>query len=678
MLSLFVGISTGAAQQVAPSTNGFYSFQISSRTFEKPFVGENATGRAHLLISQTLNNSGALSLWYERGFPSVTQDYGAELNGLPLQGGYARINLGDFLLQPLLPARFAINAASLRQVYPLRGFSFRQSGGRVQWNVFAGQARRFRQLPDFEAERPILVGIQQLQRFRDHHYGIGFTGVIDPTFVDTTDTRQFVGMLNGTYYRSLTPRVGLLGELHALYRGLGARAGTQFKLYSGEVTATFYAFGSGFPFVFPLYRPGENGITLSGRYQLTEFSSLFAHIDYVLATKVNERKDIRAEISYGTSLGSNRPYLYVSYSRNTINFDTTQTFSIGQNVDLLALSLTRSSASQLSTLRLEHLIRSGSGRTHQTRASYYYRRLLQRRSFLNATLHTQLTGRNDYKFDGGSTLERPLRRQLNYLVGLGVNVRTNSNQTTGEGLLRLGLSRRITRNGLSLRLETAIPFPIGLERSTVPIMRFSFDIGHRQSWQSLDNIQDAFMPAWSSRDAGVIEGSVQFEGEGVGRVTIYVNGEPRAITGGNGRFRVRRVPPGMATIRLDVREFEAEYGVVGGPARQVEVRPGQVTQVPFTLAIMRYLQGSILTCEGESILPLADVVLTLEGTDIQREVRTSRVGGFQFDELPPGSYELIFTPEPDQAEQLGAETRRWQIDLAEDLAGYLIRINCNE
>ena len=35
--------------------------------------------------------------------------------------------------------------------------------------------------------------------------------------------------------------------------------------------------------------------------------------------------------------------------------------------------------------------------------------------------------------------------------------------------------------------------------------------------------------------------------------------------------RIRRVPVGLATIRLDIREFETEYGIVGGPVRQVAV-----------------------------------------------------------------------------------------------------------
>ena len=119
-------------------------------------------------------------------------------------------------------------------------------------------------------------------------------------------------------------------------------------------------------------------------------------------------------------------------------------------------------------------------------------------------------------------------------------------------------------------------------------------------WKDLERLQDSFRPRFRSRRFGAIEGTVRFEGREVGRVTIYINGEPRDVTSSNGRFRVRRVPVGLATIRLDMREFETEYG---GAARQVEILPRRTVEVEFELAVMRYLQGSILTCEGEAGRP---------------------------------------------------------------------------
>ena len=114
-------------------------------------------------------------------------------------------------------------------------------------------------------------------------------------------------------------------------------------------------------------------------------------------------------------------------------------------------------------------------------------------------------------------------------------------------------------------------------------------------------MQDSFLPRFPSRRFRAIEGTVRFESREVGRVTIYVNGEPRDVTSSNGRFRVRWVPLGLATIRLDMRE--TEYGGVGGAVRQVEILPRRTVEVDFELAVMRYLQGSMLTCEGEAGRP---------------------------------------------------------------------------
>ena len=374
----------------------------------------------------------------------------------------------------------------------------------------------------------------------------------------------------------------------------------------------------------------------------------------------------------GKSFGSNRPHLYLSYSHNEIIFDS----PIGGNgtgtVDLFSFSLTRNAAAQLLGLRLEHLIQSTGGQSDQTRTHLFYRRLVRKRSFFNATFDALVDADLNYRLTGETSVERPLWRSYNYLAGLGATYQENMIQRTGEGLLRVGISRRIARSGLFVRLELAQPFSIGLPRSRDPGVRFTLDVGHRMMWNSLAALQTSFLPREEARQFGSIEGEVLFEGRGVGRVTIYVNGEPRGTTNRRGRFRIRRVPVGLATVRLDIREFETEYGVVGGPVRQIEVPPRRTVQADFELAVMRYFQGSIVTCDADAVLPLADVEVTLRGQGLERTIRTSRVGGFQFDELPPGSYDLIVPPT-----QPGQSPQTFPVDLTEDLAGFLLRINCN-
>ncbi len=664
---------TGTAQRAAaaePASEGFYRFQFSSRSFDTPLFGDDAAGRAYLLIGQTLPRLGALSLWFERGFPNVTNDFGAEWRDLPLRGGLARINGGDFLHQPLRPPRTAVTTFAARDIYPLQGLRFQQAGARSQWSVFAGRAKRFRPLPERPPDEPTLVGLQYLRRFRANFVGFSFTGIDAPTFLDADNQTRLAGILSGSYFREVSPWIGLMAEVHtSLQPGFGARAGSQFRFQSGELSALLYRYDAHFPFVFPLYRPGESGAIVSGQYLLSEFTALFGYVDYVLASEVDERTDFRAELGVSRSLGSNRPHLFLSYAHNQIDFDETHAELRRRRVDLLALSLTQNTAAMLTSLRLEHLFQNDGGIPGQSRAHLLLRRLSGNRAYWNASLDAVRDVGGSYRLIGEASVERPLWGRLRYVLGLGATLRDNGVRAIGEGLLRVGLSRHITRNGLSARLEIARPFSIGLPRSRVPGLRVALDLGHRNSWDDLASLGSSLLPAFRSRRLGSIEGRILFAGRGVGRVTVYVNGEARAITDGRGRYRVRGVPPGQAIVRLDLREFETRYGVVGGPARQVLVVAGAVIQADFELAEMSYLQGSILRCEGDAVRPLTDATLRLVGEGYSREVQTSRVGGFQFDEIPPGPYELVYAPE-------GQAARRWQIDLAQDVAGYLIRLDC--
>ena len=655
-----------------PSTEGFYTLQVSSRTFDTQLFGDGATSRAQVLLNQALPGIGTLALWLERGFPSVSTDFGAELRDMALWGGEAQLSGGDFLLRPVLPRRSAVSAAASRSFYPLQGVRFKHEGARSQWNLFAGRAKRFRKLLDQETETPTLFGVRHLRRIGTHHIGFSFTGVEKPTFVTGSRGQRRTGIVGGTYYRNIRPWLGVLAEVHTTGADVGGRAGSLFRFGSGEIATMLYTFGDEFPFVFPLFRPGESGLTVSSQVQLSEFTSVFAHVDYVLATQIDERSDLRAEVGLGKSFGSNRPHLYLSYSHNEIIFDSPISGDGTGTVDLFTLSVTRNAAAQLLGLRLEHLIQSTGGQNNQTRSHLFYRRLLRQRSFFNATLDALVDEDLNYRLTGETSVERRLWRSYNYLAGVGATYQENMVQRTGEGLLRVGISRRIARSGLFIRLELAQPFSIGLPRSRDPGVRFTLDVGHRMVWNSLAALQTSFLPTPSARQYGSIEGEVLFEGRGVGRVTIYVNGEPRGTTNRRGRFRIRRVPTGPATVRLDIREFETEYGVVGGPARQVTVPPRRTVQADFELAVMRYFQGSIVTCDADAVVPLADVEVTLRGQGIERTLRTSRVGGFQFDELPPGRYELTVPPTaPGEAFHI------FPVDLTQDRAGFLLRINCD-
>ena len=74
---------------------------------------------------------------------------------------------------------------------------------------------------------------------------------------------------------------------------------------------------------------------------------------------------------------------------------------------------------------------------------------------------------------------------------------------------------------------------------------------------------------------------------------------------------------------------------------------------------------SIVTCEGEAIRPLANSEMTLVGDGVRRTIRTSRVGGFQFDERSPGCYDIVLSPL-----QPGDKPLIFPIDLSQGVAGF--------
>ena len=178
---------------------------------------------------------GTLALWYERGFREVTTDFGVELRDMPLGDGYAQINGGRLLAAPLLPNRSAVSAAASRSIYPLQGGRLRYIGSRSQWTLFAGRAKRFRELLGQESRTPILYGIRHLRRIGVHHLGFSFTGVNQPTFVSARGAQRLTGVVSGTYYRDLAPEMGVLAELHTTGASFGGRVGSLFRFPAGQI-----------------------------------------------------------------------------------------------------------------------------------------------------------------------------------------------------------------------------------------------------------------------------------------------------------------------------------------------------------------------------------------------------------------------------------------------------------
>jgi hypothetical protein len=142
----------------------------------------------------------------------------------------------------------------------------------------------------------------------------------------------------------------------------------------------------------------------------------------------------------------------------------------------------------------------------------------------------------------------------------------------------------------------------------------------------------------------------------------------RTVTRSDGSFRVRRTAVGKSFVTLDLRSLDPSYSTAGGPTREVEVRSGEVSQLEFRIARFSSLQGAVLVCTEGKTRPASGTRVTLVDASSSRTAVTSVLGGFQFDEILPGPYEVRVET---------AETSvRLQADLREDCVAQVVRLGC--
>jgi hypothetical protein len=215
-----------------------------------------------------------------------------------------------------------------------------------------------------------------------------------------------------------------------------------------------------------------------------------------------------------------------------------------------------------------------------------------------------------------------------------------------------------------------------MERSNLVRRQIAFDLGHSFSWGNVRPAHSIFGGS-GGRQTGRVEGVVRFAGGGVGGIPVMVNGEQRAKTGGDGRFRLRRLPDGPANLSLDLRGMDPRISVVGESTRSVTIMSGTVLRVEYELRETSYFQGTVVTCDNGEIEPLIDTELVLDGVDGRRVQRTSRLGGFRFDGLDPGRYVLRLAPAAANLLVGHRGDRSWEVDLTGDVTGYVLRLGCD-
>ncbi len=655
-------------------TPGYYDLGLSTRTFEAPLFGDRSSTTFRLFGNQMFTNGLNLSAWLNAGFPQYRTLYGLEADRIPSGRRFLRINAGDLLLTslqpPALPARVA-------DTYPAEGLSVLLSGERSRWNVFGGRAKYSLRLPGRDTGRFTLFGAEHLSRIGKNHFGAGVTVVEDPVYGDPDRKADRDTILTGRYFRELSPWAHLFAEVLTSRDGsLGARVGTQYRFTAGDVTSSVYSFGNGFPFLYPLYRPGERGVEVRGAYRPSEFSMVYGQLSYVSEDRFLNRSDLRGNLGLGWSFGSNRPYIHLTYSRDEVVYEALTTGEQSFIADRFAVSVTQSSSVDYVGLNLEHVESRGGGELDRSQALLLYRRVLGYGSLLDGSFVAQRDERGDLGFTLESALERPLRGRYYYVLGLGGAYLERGVSETGEGVARVGVSRRLSGNGWYGRFEVRIPFSIGLERSNLNRRSLALDIGHRYGWKDIQSFRSLFVPMTSPAHYGSIEGTVLLEGVPQSGWTVLINGEPRAVTGSDGSFRVRGVPVGQVIVTLDIRQLDPRYSVVEGFSREVVVTPRGVSRVDFLMAPLSFFQGSLLSCVGPKTVPLGGARVTLRGRDFSRTVTTSNVGSFQFDEIPPGIYEFEIDPASVPAGITPEMLPKPRIDLTQDVLAYVVRINC--
>lgn len=657
-------------------TAGSFDLLFTTRAFDTPLFGDASTSYLRLFGHQFLAAGPELSAWASHGFPNLRTDGGIQVDRIQAAEVELRVNAGDFLIEPLETDAFL---PLPRQVYPLQGLALRSRGEARSWSVFAGRAKFFRplRLPDEELEEqetPRLFGGRYLARAGRQHIGFSVTGVTDALFVDGRH-EDLASVASLDLVREITPWSYLFGDLLVTDRGgVGGRLGLARRFAAGQLSASVYSFDRDFPFVFPLYRPAERGIRVDGRYRAGDMWWLFGGATYFIETARQDRRDLRLNAGASWDLGTDRPFLTLSYSRNDIVFDSLSIATPDRLTDRVALSTSLSTRTRSIGLTLEHLFESGDF-PDRSQARLRYRALVGDQSIVSLFVLGQLLDGRDVGVTAEVILERPLWRRYDYKIGLGGAFVERGGVERGDGVVRAGIARRVGREGWTIGLEVIETFDVGLPSSGLGRRQVVLSVGHRMRWRDAEDLRMKVAPLFFPEALGSVEGRVHAEGVGVPGIGILVEGEVRARTDAEGRFRIPRVPARTVTVALDMRTVDPRLHPVGEPFRTLELGPREVRDVEFELRELSYFQGSVVYClDGEEI-PLARATVRLEGEEVVFTATTSPLGDFLFDEIPPGIYELILEPEEIPALEL-EEPLVWTVDLTEDLTGFLLRISC--
>ena len=618
---------------------------------------------------QAFPEDGDWSLYLSGDMPQSTTWFSLTGDGIPLGRRLLRVSAGDFLLEPM---RSTSQFRRPTDPTPLFGAALEIHSSHSRWNLFAGQSRYPLRLPVIGLSEASAAGAEFVTERFDSLFGLGVTFVQDAPMITPTRTSRSHAVFSTRFDKALSPWKTVFGEGYATSGGFGGRAGAAVRGRNGDLTGSFFHFDAAFPLLYPLYRPAETGLDLRGLYRFTPRSSLYAALTWSDDDLLRDRREVRGHAGLGFGFGSNRPHLSIDYSREDILYETLTPEQDAVIGDRLAIAVQQASNFGFFDARLEHA-RSTNVGLDRSQAQILLRRVIGLDAFLEAAVVAQRDEAGSTGFTAEAAVELPVTGPWSVLTGLGVAALERLDDTQGEGVLRLGVSRRFTGSGWYARLETRLPFSIGMERSDLNRGYLAIDFGNRYNWRSLDTMGAAFRRGPRREGRAVLEGYVRVDDQGRRGVRVLVDGEPRAYTDANGFFRITGLADGHAEVGVDLRSLPPGYEVSGASTRSVPVGGGDAARADFEIARFATLQAAILTCDGSRFLPVAGATVALDSGEAPLETRTNHVGSFAFDGLTGGTWRLIVT----SADGAPLAHLGVRVEAGEDIRGVIIRIGCD-
>lgn len=601
------------------------------------------------------------------GFPLSAPLFVLDGTRVPIARGFAAVRIGQFSL-PSAPEGTG-------------GDAFQLDGASVAWEHqtsrvlgYAGRTTYSTLLDGVPRSALDIGGAEYHRQGQRSVYG-GAVVALRNAF--TIEGQPSHGFSRADFEHDLSATSRLFGSAYISDRAAPAfRIGTRLRSFRGDLIASVYTFGKHMPLVYPLLRPGETGLQLSGSYRPAEFSRLYGDLIYASDKNVLRRTDLRGHVGYSYWFGTVGPYIDVAYHHDELTHEQLTRERENVLADRFVASISRASILEWMAVRFDHVIRRSQPDRTQLLGSWG--RLIGPSSSAEASLLLQ----NEQHFGHGATTdasyERLVRWPYSMIVGGGLAYVDRSGNRTADGLARIGFSRRFNAriSGWYARVEARLTFGVGLPRSELAANAITFSVGNRIGWSDLEHARSLVAAMASPSSFAAIDGVVTLDGKGLANVPVLLDGERRTTTGQSGRYRLSRIPVGVVNVSIDPNALEQGYVVLGSPSKAVLLTGGSLGRADFAIAHVVSFAGAVVMCRGAETAPQEGVRLALLGHDVVRTSLTSSLGAFEFDQVPPGQYDLVI--DPATVPQIAPENlQRRSVDLVADVLGYVVKLGCS-